>query len=125
MRVYDRNDIAKIKDMPDNVENVFPCDKGEWVQFLMEFVDNPDFLIVGTDNSYLVAHNNIMRPLSNEVWILYFHSRRDSTETIMEIRAAVNNFARRCGTTHIRYISDRPFEHYGGRKLGIYGGWDI
>ena len=126
MYKYTPDDIAKILTMDDHIEDFFPCDKGEWVQFLQSMVDNPGFLIIGTDKSYLVAVNNVQRPVSDQVFILMFYSDNDF-ESSIEIRDYVNAWAEECGTKKIRFIGKdiEVFEKYGAKQYGIIGGWDI
>jgi len=126
MHKYTANDIAKILQMDDHVEDFFPCDKGEWVQWLQSIVENPRFLIIGTETSYLVAVNNVQRPVSDHVFILFFHSK-SPLEQNLEIRDYLNEWALECGTKKIRFIGKEieVFEKYDAKQYGIYGGWDI
>jgi len=123
---YTVENITKILQMDDHVENSFPCDKGQWVQWLISVVDDPRYLIIGTEKSYLVAVNNIQRPLSDHVFILFFYSENDF-ESSIEIRDCLNDWALECGTTKIRFIGESitPFKKYGAKQMGVYGGWDI
>jgi len=70
------NDIAQILTMDDPIDEVFPCDKGEWVQWLNQYIDNPELYMIGqSDNgrliSYAVAVSTIAPPLSNTVVIIF------------------------------------------------------
>ena len=69
-------DIAKILHLNDNVTDYFPCDKGEWVQWLIQNVDNPDLFIMGVVEDgevtgYIVAINSVKPPLDDSVYVLY------------------------------------------------------
>jgi len=68
-------DIAQILKMDDPIEQVFPCDKGEWIQWLMQYVDNPEVYMIGNVEekllSYAVAVNMVTPPLSNTVTIIF------------------------------------------------------
>jgi hypothetical protein len=70
------NDIAQILTMDDPIDEVFPCDKGEWVQWLNQYIENPEIYIIGkSDNgrliSYAVAVSMVAPPLSNTVAIIF------------------------------------------------------
>ena len=38
--------ILQLED--DKLAEVFPCELGEWVQFLIQYVDNPNFFMMGS-----------------------------------------------------------------------------
>ena len=126
MKKYEVEDIVKIQRMNDHIEDHFPCDKGEWVQWLISIVDHPKFLIIGNETSYLVASNNIMRPVSDTIGIIFFHSKTPFEENI-KIRDWVNEWALECGTRKVRFITKNleVLKKYGAKEFGIYGGWDI
>ena len=124
-------EIAGILQLKDNFMESFPCDKGEWVQWLISNVENPRILIIGNviDNeikSYLVAHDSVMLPLSDHVFILFFYSGSD-IDSNMEIRDMLNDWARSKGANAIRFICQdiAVFEKYGAEQVGIFGGWTL
>jgi len=70
------NDIAQILTMDDPIDEIFPCDKGEWIQWLNQYIENPEIYIIGkSDNgrliSYAVAVNMVSPPLSDMVTIIF------------------------------------------------------
>lgn len=124
-------DIASILQLDDLVTESFPCDRGEWVQWLVSNAENPKVLIVGNVQdgdvkSYLVALDNVSRPLSVQVHILFFYSGSD-LDANMAIRDALNDWARERGAKAIRFICRdiKVFEKYGTEQKGILGGYDL
>jgi len=70
------NDIAQILTMDDPIDEIFPCDKGEWVQWLNQYIDHPETYMIGQSNngrltSYAVAVSMVAPPLSNTVTIIF------------------------------------------------------
>ena len=131
IRKLEVEEIAGIMQLEDNVMESFPCDKGEWVQWLISNVENPGILIIGNVmdgeiKSHLVAHDSVMLPLSAHVSILFFYSGSD-TDSNMEIRDMLNDWARAKGAKAIRFICRdmAVFEKYGAEQVGILGGWSL
>ena len=124
-------EIAGVLQLKDNVMKSFPCDKGEWVQWLISNVENPGVLIIGNFiggeiKSYLVALDNVRLPLSAHVNILFFYSGSD-IDSNMEIRDMLNAWAREKGANAIRFICQdiTVFEKYGAEQVAILGGWSL
>ena len=124
-------EIAGIMQLEDNVTASFPCERGEWVQWLISNVENPKVLIIGNIvdgeiNSYLVAVDSVRLPLSAQVHILFFYSRRDIDANI-KIFDMLNDWARERGALKVRGICQniKVFEKYGAEQKGIVGGWDL
>jgi len=67
--------IVQILDFTDPIEQIFPCARGEWVQWLMQNLSHPEILIIGRVEdkliSYAVIINQVFKPLSNVVSILF------------------------------------------------------
>jgi len=124
-------EIAGIMQLEDYATKSFPCERGEWVQWLISNVENPRVLIIGNVidgeiKSYLVAVDNVGLPLSVQVNIFFFYSGGD-TDSNMEIRDMLNDWARERGAKIIRFICQdiTMFEKYGAEQKGVFGGWDI
>lgn len=124
-------EIAGIMQLEDDAMETFPCEKGEWVQWLISNVENPGILIIGNIidgeiKSYLVALDNVILPVSNQVEILFFYSDGD-IDFNMTIRDMLNDWAREKGAKAIRFICRdiEVFEKYGAEKKGILGGWEL
>jgi len=124
-------EIAGIMQLEDNIAESFPCEKGEWVQWLISNVENPRVLIIGNIiggeiKSYLVALDNVFPPLSIQVNILFFYSRGDMEQN-MEIINMLNNWAKKRGAKGVRGICQniRVYEKYGAEQKAIFGGWDL
>ena len=120
------NDIAGILKLNDGVENIFPCDRGEWVQWLMANKDNPKVLIIGDGKSYLVAVDTVQRPLNDSVTIIFFYSKSKFEDNIKNIKV-LNDWAKEIGAKQIRFICKniKVFEKYGASQIGIIGGWNL
>ena len=121
---FEAGDIIKILKMDDHIEELFPCDKGEWIQWLMGILENPRFLIVGTEDSYLVASDNVMLPISASVSILMCYSNEGN---VKELKDAVSKWALNCGAREVRFITRdiSMFMSYGVEKLADLGGWSL
>ena len=131
IKKLDVEDIAGIMRLDDGITESFPCERGEWVQWLISNIENPRVLIVGNIidgeiKSYLVAVDGVRPPLSVQVHILFFYSRRDIDANI-KIFDMLNDWARERGALKVRGICQniKVFEKYGAEQKGIVGGWDL
>ena len=122
----DSSGIAQILKFNDRIEDYFPCDKGEWVQWLMENVDNPRVLIIGNKDVYLVAVDAVMKPLSDFVSILFCYSEKGFDKN-MEVKTMLDDWAKERGASGIRFICEdiSVFSKYGAKEKATYGGWDF
>ncbi|MCK4817859.1 hypothetical protein KA005_18960 [bacterium] len=76
IRKLKTTDIAQILKMDDPIDKIFPCEKGEWIQWLNQNVDHPELYIIGKAingslKSYAVAVNTVGPPLSDAVSIIF------------------------------------------------------
>ena len=119
-------DIVKLKTLDDGIEEILPCTRAEWIQWLMANVRNPGVLIIGGEKSYLVAVDAVHRPVSDHIFILFFYSGGDAVEN-RELKAAVDAWAREKGTENVRFLCRdlAPFEKYGAGQRAIVGGWEV
>jgi len=118
---FDVDDIARILTFDDHIEDSFPCDKGEWVQWLMGLVDDPRYLIIGAEKSYLVAVDTIQMPISDSVNIIFGYSKEGN---IPELIKEVKEWAKGRGAKRVLYVTNQKdlFNKY-GKQFGVYGGW--
>ena len=125
-------DIAKILKFDDPVfEDTFPCAVGDWVQFLMQHVDNPKLLLLGIFEDdgdfigYVVAYNSVLLPISRHITILYYTGNgfQDADEGIEIIK----DFATEANAESIRFQTKKPdeFEKYGFTSYGTMMGLEI
>ena len=133
IRKFDVDDIVKILKVDDEIEKHFPCDKGQWNQWLMSEADNPNFLIAGEVDgdikSYIVVRNGVEPPVSYSVSIGMFYSSGDFDKNI-ELRDFVNDWARGKGAREVLFqVKDekelRARHRYGAEQKGIVGGWSV
>ena len=124
-------EIAGIMQLEDNATESFPCERGEWVQWLISNVENPRVLIIGhvidgEIKSYLVALDSVVLPLSVQVNVLFFYSGGDTDKNIA-IVDMLNEWARERGAKTIRFVCQniKVFEKYGAEQKGILGGYDL
>jgi len=124
IRKFKVEDITRIMQMDDHVEDSFPCDKGQWVQWLISIVNDPRYLVIGTDKSYLVAVDAVMPPVSNSVNIIFCFSKDGS---VAKMKDAVSEWAIKQGAKRVYFITSdiSVFKQYGVKKICDYGGWDI
>jgi len=69
-------EIAQILKTDDPIDRIFPCEKGEWIQWLNQNVNHPDLYIIGrvingSLKSYAVAVNTVGPPLSDMITIIF------------------------------------------------------
>jgi hypothetical protein len=124
IKKFDANDIARILSLDHDIDDHLPFaaghttirTRGEWVQYLMEAKDHPDFFIVGDIeqkiNGYLVAFLN-PTPL---VWVVYsWTAGLDANKKVLEM---LKEWGREKGAKSIDFITDNVAGHtvYGFRK---------
>lgn len=110
-RLQTPEDISILFHVQDDVEQQLSCSRSEWIQWLVENVAN---LKIGVwakleDNQakgYVVAVNNILLPISNNVGILYiWYSwsplQRKATQNLVK---AVENWGRENGAKQMMAI---------------------
>jgi len=114
-------DIAKLLKIDDDVTDYFPCDRGEWVQFLISQSRNPDMFIIGAIEKdspvgYMVAVNNVKPPLSDCVSVLF--SKTAGTEENNKALGMLIEWAKEKGAKSIQFVTDDVVGHsvYGFKK---------
>jgi len=115
-------DIAKIMYLKDEeLTQGFPCEVGEWVQFLIQHVDNPNIFMMGEKEGdeligYFVAINAIAPPLNNSVSVLY--SKTAGKEINKAFLDALIDWSKEKGATSIDFITNNVVgcSVYGFRK---------
>lgn len=115
-------EIAKILYLNDDkLTQVFPCEVGEWTQFLMQHIDNPNFFMRGVleDNKligYLVAVSSIIPPVNKSITVLY--SKTAGTEANHAVLDELIEWSQEKGAASIDFITDNPVGHtvYGFKK---------
>ena len=76
IKKLETTDIAQILKMDDPIDKIFPCEKGEWIQWLNQNIDHPNLYIIGhvingSLKSYAVAMNTVVPPLSDMITIIF------------------------------------------------------
>ena len=127
-------EIARMSRLDDNVESFFPCDKGEWIQFLIKNVEHPNLFIWGdvvgnTIKAYAVAINSVQPPLSNSVTLL-MHYSNNAFDSTMALKEELNKWAKEKGAKRVLFIVNTESDmtsrlKFGVEQKGILGGWDI
>ena len=115
-------DIAKIMYLDDDkLTEAFPCELGEWVQFLIQNVDNPNIFMLGEKEGdeligYLIAINAIAPPVNNSVSILY--SKTAGKEINKAFLAALIDWSKEKGGSSIDLLTNNVVgcSIYGFRK---------
>ena len=130
IRRLEPQDIAQILQLEDdNLEKILPCEKGEWVQWLMSNAKNERLLIVGRLNedqllSYCVVVNNVFPPISDSVCILYMPEKvigdKEIKEKIMEW--AMESKAK---TVIFQCNNSAALSQMDGKEIAIMGKWEI
>ena len=124
-RIIDAGGIAKILKLEDNIEECFPCTRGEWIQWLMSVVDQLDKIyIMGiTTNEkltgYFVVVNSVLPPLCDSVFALYSYSPKNVNENI-EGLLLLKDWAKEQGAKSIKFMTKNVLAHkmYGFVETG-------
>lgn len=122
IKTLEVEDIAGIMQLEDDVlTEVFPCELGEWVQFLVQNVANPNFFMMGVTEEdkllgYFIAINAIAPPVSNCISVLY--SKTAGMENNKAVLDALIAWAKEKGAVSIDFVTDNVVGHavYGFRK---------
>jgi hypothetical protein len=119
LKVEDIIKISKLDD--DNFADLFTCEIGEWVQFLVQNVDNSNLFMVGVFEDdkligYLIAINAIMPPINNGISALY--SKTAGLKNNKKALAEMIKWAKDKGATSIDLITNNVVGHavYGFKK---------
>ena len=115
-------EIAKIMQLDDEkLTQGFPCEVGEWVQFLVQHVDNPNIFMMGEIEDdkligYFVAINAIAPPLNNSVSVLY--SKTAGKEINKAFLDTLIDWSKEKGATSIDFLTNNVVgcSVYGFRK---------
>ena len=118
-------DIAGIMQLDDpDLTGAFPCERGEWVQFLIQNVDNPNFFMMGEIEDgkltgYFIAINAIAPPVNNSVSVLY--SRTAGKEINKDFLTALTGWAKEKGADSIDFVTNNAIgcSVYGFRKKAV------
>lgn len=124
-RLTTAEEVTQLLSFQDNVEEIFPCTKGEWVQKLAKIVESPKMWITvvmdeqGNITGYLVAQNCVNLPISDHVWILYSFSPKN-VESNKEVKEVLKDWTRECGTKEIKFLTKNVQAHkfYGCKETG-------
>jgi len=133
IKKLDVQDIAKLLIHDEiQLENHFPGERGEIVQWLIQNIDNPGLFIWGSlDDSgeitgVLIALNSVALPISNHISIIYCHTSHD-LEMNKQVKEELDKWGREMGAVAVNFICEniRVFEKYGGTEQAIAGGWAL
>jgi len=112
--------ILKLEDprLEKQVLQKLNCSKAEWVQFIVSYISNQNFLglwaIKENEDikAYMIAVNAIAPPISRSVLILYqtFFGMKDEDGELVGMQAlnAIKEWAREKGAINISIITDKP-----------------
>ena len=122
IKKLEAEEIAKILYLNDNkLTQVFPCEIGEWTQFLMQHIDNLNFFMRGVLEGdkligYLVAINSIILPVNKSITVLY--SKTAGREANHAVLDELIEWSKEKGAVSIDFITDNPIGHtvYGFKK---------
>jgi len=126
-------DIAKLLIHDEiQLENNFPGERGEIVQWLIQNVNNPGLFIWGSFDDpgkligMLIAVNNVALPISNHIFIIYCHTSYD-LEINEQVKEELNKWGREMGAVAVNFMCKniRVFARYGGTEQAIVGGWSL
>lgn len=115
-------DIAKILTLEDDkFTELFICEVGEWVQFLMQHVNNPNFFMIGAfENNqllgYMIAVNTVIPPVVNGISAWY--SKTAGIKNNKKELDEMIKWAKEKGAVSIDLITNNVIGHaaYGFRK---------
>lgn len=140
VRKMEVEDIAKIAFIEDHLETHLTCEKGEWVQWLIQNVNNPSMLIIGDFtpdneiNGYMVLVNNVVPPVFNFIASLFTWTRdgnfRCDKDTVTALQAEASKWGREMGAkrgvaTVPTMHSERYMNSLGGKMIASVYEWEI
>ena len=120
-------DIAQILKMDDPIGDVFPCDRGEWVQWLNQYIENEEVYMIGLSEngklkSYAVAVSMIAPPLSNSVSIIFMSDPMDK-----RFREAVKEWTKQKGAKIVMMQAQEigVLKKLGADSISYVGTWRV
>jgi hypothetical protein len=124
--------IAQLLNSTVNIEKLMGCTTGEWVQVLMQNIDNDNWFMrcnttsAGRVNGYIVAINNVHPPIFDSVNILLFVSSGEFKINIA-IRDELNKWAKEKQAKCIIFACKNvdTFVKYGANKTAELGRWEL
>ena len=129
IKKLEAKEIVQILDFSDPIEQIFPCDRGEWVQFLMQNFEHPEIFVIGRVDkdlltAYAVVANMVGKPLSNAVSILFASEYAVGDEKIKE---SIISWAKEKGAQKVIFqASDRAdLEKMKVDKISYVGHWIV
>ena len=124
-RITEPEQVASLLRFEDNAEDCFPCDRGEWIQWLMKAVVSPKMLIIrvvenGQTTGYLVAQNQVSPPLTDSVYVIYSYSPKN-VEKNKEALESLKEWSIECGAKKIKFDTKNILAHklYGFKETGL------
>jgi hypothetical protein len=109
-------ELMKLYSINDNVEESYPLNKNEWVQFLVAQANNPAVMVWGIfDDSlvgYVVACNGVRPPLADYVHIMYAWLVGVEFETSKSLLEEIKEWAGAVGARKIRIVTRDPSKFY-------------
>ena len=123
IKILSANDISKILYLEDPVfSKLFDCEVSEWVQFLMQNIDNEYFFMVGAFENdkitgYMIAYF-VPLPICKGVSVLY--SKTAGKESNRDALLKLKEWASSHKAKSIDIITNNPVGHsvYGFTKSG-------
>lgn len=113
-RLTNAMDLMPIFKLDDNIEKDFPCNKSEWVQWLISIVQNERVNIsVAFDGKIVLAYyiliDNINPPLQDSVMIVYLWSdNKIGIEVTKQLSKSAETWAKERGAKRITAKTTLP-----------------
>ena len=85
-RLTTEEEVAELIGIDDeNIEDIFGCTKGEWIQWLVSQATNENLFILASYkddfiSDYIVVSNTVCPPLTDSISILYVYSKLGKTK---------------------------------------------
>ena len=113
-RLKEKHEVVRILALEDDISSFIKCDRGEWIQILMKYADDPKMNIAGIFREgdlvgYIVLQNMVYPPVSDSVYVVYSHcSVPVSEEGMGPIRDYLLGWTEECGASRLTTVTDRP-----------------
>jgi len=121
MTVEDLVEILKLKD--DTFDDIFQCSVEEFVQFLIQNVDNERYYMMGhfVNNAlsgYLIGVDSVFPPVNWSVNIIYYKSCFEDSKKVLE---DLKEWGKEKGAQRISFITTIPdkFKKHGFEEKSI------
>lgn len=113
-RLREKHEAVRILALNDDISEFIRCERGEWIQILMKYADDPKMNIAGIFRGdelvgYIILQNLVYPPVSDSIYVVYSYCSISLDENEMgAVRDYLLGWAEECGATRLTTVTDRP-----------------